>query len=262
MIESPQRFRDFLADLKMGLSFATVLPFGASAQMDGVQIARAAWALPLAGLLVGLIGAGVYAASFALGLTSGPAAMLALASTVIVTGALHEDGLADTADAFGGRSRERKLEIMRDSRIGTFGVCALAFSLGLRWSALAAIAAPRSVLVGLLLAHAAARAGLPLMMTLVPPARPDGLSAGVGEPSGANAAIAIGIGAVVLAIGFGMMNAILAIILLALIGWVTAWYAVREFGGQTGDVLGMCEQLSEAAVLLMAVCFFHSGAVA
>jgi adenosylcobinamide-GDP ribazoletransferase len=78
---------------------------------------RAGWTLPVAGLLIGLAGAAAYALADA----PGPAAMLALASTILITGAFHEDGLAETVDGLGGRTRERKLEIMRDSRIGSLG---------------------------------------------------------------------------------------------------------------------------------------------
>jgi len=243
--------------LRIGLSLATILPLGPSTPVGDGDIARAGWTLPVAGLLVGLAGAAAYALAHRLGLAAAPGAILALAGTIIVTGALHEDGLADTADGLGGRSRERKLEIMRDSRIGTYGVCALVISLALRWSALAAIAAPRSVLIALLLAHVAARAGLPLFMALVPPARSDGLSVGAGKPAGPNAAIALGLGAIVLAIGFGPGKAILAVILLAFIGLATAWLAIRQLGGQTGDILGAYEQLAENAILLMAASLFH-----
>ena len=101
-------------------------------------LARAAWAFPIAGLVVGLIGAIVYALAHRIGLPSWTAAALAVAATLLATGCLHEDGLADTADGFGGgKTREQKLEIMRDSRIGTYGVCALALSLLLRVGALA-----------------------------------------------------------------------------------------------------------------------------
>jgi adenosylcobinamide-GDP ribazoletransferase len=254
------QLRSIVTDLRIGLSLATILPCGPSTPVDDGEVARAGWTLPVAGSLVGLLGAAVYALAHAIGLTPGPAAMLALASTVIVTGALHEDGLADTADGLGGgRTRERKLEIMRDSQIGTYGVCALVISLVLRWSALAAIASPRSILLALLLAHAAARAGLPLFMALVPPARTDGLSAGAGRPAGLNAAIALGLGAIVLAIGFGPGKAIVAVILLALIGLMTAWLAVKQIGGQTGDILGAHEQLAETAILLMAASLFHAA---
>lgn len=254
------QLRGILAALRIGISFATILPFGPPNALDDSEVARASWSLPIAGLLVGLVGSTVYAIAYALGLTPGPAAMLALASTVIVTGALHEDGLADTADGLGGgRTRERKLDIMRDSRIGTYGACALIISLALRWSALAAIAAPRSVMIALLLAHAAARAGVPTFMAFVPPARSDGLSARAGQPAPQNAAIALGLGALVLALGFGPGKAILAMALLALIGLMMARLAIKQIGGQTGDILGAFEQLAETAILLMAASLLHSS---
>ncbi|MGY8669012.1 adenosylcobinamide-GDP ribazoletransferase [Bradyrhizobium sp. UFLA05-109] len=246
-------------DLRIGLSLATILPLGPSTPVGEGDIARAGWTLPVAGVWVALLGAAVYGSAYAIGVTAAPAAMLALASMIVVTGALHEDGLADAADGLGGSTRARKLEIMRDSRIGSFGVCALIISLTLRWSALAAIAAPRSVLIALLLAHVAARAGLPLFMALVPPARNDGLSAGAGRPAGPNAAIALGLGAIVLAIGFGPGKAILAVILLAFLGLLTAWLAIRQLGGQTGDILGAYEQVAETAILLMAASLFHAA---
>jgi adenosylcobinamide-GDP ribazoletransferase len=238
-------------DVRIGVSFATILPVGPSIG-DG-EMTRASWSMPVAGLVVGLVGAAVYGIAHAMGLTPGSSAMLALASTIIVTGALHEDGLADTADGLGGgRTRERKLEIMRDSRIGTYGTCALVSSMILRWSAIAAIATPRSVIIALLVAHAASRAGVPTFMALVPPARPDGLSASAGQPDRQSAAIALGLGALVLALGFGPGRAILAAIVLGTIGLLLARLAIKQIGGQTGDILGAFEQLTETAVLLMA----------
>ncbi len=254
-----EQIRTIVADLRIGISFATILPFGPPTIVDDGEVRRASWALPVAGLLVGLVGSAVYAIAHTIGLTPGPAAMLALASTVIVTGALHEDGLADTADGLGGRTRERKLEIMRDSRIGTYGACALFISLILRWTALMTIATPRSVIIALLLAHAAARAGVPTFMAFVPPARPDGLSARAGKPSLQSAAIALGLGALVLALGFGPGKAILAVTLIAVIGLLMARLAVKQIGGQTGDILGAFEQLAEISILLMAAALFQSG---
>ncbi len=91
-------------------------------------------------LVVGLIGAVVYVLAHRAGLPAWPAAALSVAATLFATGCLHEDGLADTADGFGGgKTREQKLDIMRDSRIGTYGVCALALSLLIRVSALASL---------------------------------------------------------------------------------------------------------------------------
>jgi adenosylcobinamide-GDP ribazoletransferase len=253
-----EAMKGIVTDLRIGLSLTTILPLGPTTAVGDGKVARASWTLPVAGLLIGVTGAAVYAIAHAVGLMSGPAAALALGSTVVVTGALHEDALADTADGLGGgRTRERKLEIMRDSRIGAYGACALVISLILRWSALAAIAEPRSIAIALPLAHAAARAGIPAFMALVPPARSDGLSARAGQPTRQSATIALGLGVILLAVGFGPGKAILAVVLLALIGLMTAWLATRQIGGQTGDILGAYEQLAETAILLMAASLLH-----
>nr|WP_247519324.1 adenosylcobinamide-GDP ribazoletransferase [Bradyrhizobium sp. 190] len=172
---------------------------------------------------------------------------------------MHEDGLADTADGLGGgRTREQKLEIMRDSRIGTYGACALIGSLILRWSALETIAEPKLIAAALSVAHAAARAGLPAFMWLIPPARSDGLSAGAGRPPGRSAAIAFVLGALCLVSGFGPSKAMIGLILLSLVGLILAWLATRQVGGQTGDILGAFEQIGEIAILLMAAALLHT----
>jgi adenosylcobinamide-GDP ribazoletransferase len=210
--------------------------------------------------LVGLAGAFAYKVASRLGLPPNLAALLALAATALVTGALHEDGLADTADGLGGgRTRERKLEIMRDSRIGTYGVCALVLSFGLRWSALATIADPSLVAFALLSTHAAARAGVPAFMLLVPPARPDGLSASAGSPPGRSAAIAFALGTLALALALGPGKALIGLILLTLAGLLLARLAIRQIGGQTGDVLGAFEQIGEILILLVAASFRMGG---
>src|SRR6266849_5449991 len=157
--------RRLVSDLAISLAFCTRLPVWHPAPFGGPDIARASWAMPLAGVLVGAIGALAYGLAHALGLPVLAAAALALAATLAATGCLHEDGLADTTDGLGGgATRERKLEIMRDSRIGTYGACALVLSLMLRWSALASIADPPAVALALVAAHAAARASLPAFM--------------------------------------------------------------------------------------------------
>jgi adenosylcobinamide-GDP ribazoletransferase len=181
---------------------------------------------------------------------------MTLAATLLLTGAIHEDGLADTADGLGGRTREQKLEIMRDSRIGTFGACALAISLFLRWSTIADIAEPRFVALALISAHVAARACLPAFMSLVPPARTDGLSSGAGSPPSSSVVAALLLGAVCLLFSFGLTGTVVALLMLALIGFMLARITTRQFGGQTGDVLGAMEQLGEAAILLIAASLF------
>jgi len=256
MMPRAELLKDIVADLRMAASFVTILPVASSKPAADGAVARATWALPLAGLLVGVAGAFVYKVASRFGLTPNLAALLALATTALITGALHEDGLADTADGLGGgRTRDRKLEIMRDSRIGTYGVCALVLSFGLRWSALATIASPWAVTLALCAAHAAARAGVPAFMSLVPPARPDGLSASAGVPPGRSVAIAFALGTLALALALGPAKALVGLILLSLAGLLLARLAIRQIGGQTGDILGAFEQTGEILILLVAAAF-------
>jgi adenosylcobinamide-GDP ribazoletransferase len=247
-------------DLRIAVAFSTRLPVAHSGPIGGDDVARASWALPIAGLLVGGLGALAYWIAFRIGLPPSLAAALALAVTLLATGCLHEDGLADTVDGFGGgKTRAHKLEIMRDSRNGTFGVCALVMSLLLRWSALTTIADPLSVAMALLAAHASARATLPTLMRFVPPARTDGLSAQVGRPAPQSIVVAGVLGAIALGLGLGPVAAIIGLILLACACLCMAWLSLRQIGGQTGDVLGALEQINEVLVLLTAVVLLKSG---
>jgi adenosylcobinamide-GDP ribazoletransferase len=244
--------RDIAADLKIAILFSTRLPLAPALPIEGADVGGALWALPIAGALVGLIGALVYALVHRLGATPIVAAALALAATISVTGALHEDGLADTVDGLGGTSPDKALEIMRDSRIGTFGACALILSIVLRISVLASLAEPHLVTTAIVAAHAAGRSTIPLFMHLVPRARPDGLSAAAGEVSGENVAIALALGAIALVVGLGVTACALSMLLLSLIIGGFARLCRRHFGGQTGDVLGALEQAGEILVLLIA----------
>jgi adenosylcobinamide-GDP ribazoletransferase len=253
MADHAETVKSLIADLRIAISLATRIPVGSAAPMAEGDVARASWALPIAGVLVGLAGAFVYWLSIRLHLQPEPAAMLALAATILVTGAMHEDGLADAADGLGGgKTREQKLEIMRDSRIGSFGACALIVSIVLRWSSLAAIADPRLVAIALVTAHAAARAPLPLFMRLLPPARTDGLSVGAGQPPPQSVVIAVLLGLICLLFSFGMSGTLSALIILAAAVLLFARLAKTQIGGQTGDVLGALEQVCEAAILAIA----------
>jgi adenosylcobinamide-GDP ribazoletransferase len=245
---------DCAADLKASIGFLTRLPISRATAASGADISRAAWAFPLAGVLVGLIAAVIYAIAHKLGLPAWIAAALAVAATLATTGCLHEDGLADTADGFGGgETRERKLEIMRDSRIGTYGVCALTLSILLRVAALASFASPVAALWALIAAHGAARATLPVFMALLPPARGDGLAFAAGRPSGERVITASVLGIVILAIGLGPAHGIAALIFLLVVIALIAWLSVVQIDGQTGDVLGAVEQVSEIVILLVAL---------
>ena len=245
--------RGIITELGTGLAFLTRLPVPRAASGDGTSLARAAWTFPLVGALVGASGALVFWGAASAGLHPFVAAVLAVAATLLATGALHEDGLADMADGFGaGAARERKLEIMRDSRIGTYGVAALVISILLRAGAIASLVEPMLVAPALIAAHAAARATLPAFMRWVPPARRNGLAAVAGRPSMANAVIAGLIGAASLAICLDLTTMLIALGLLIAATAFMAWLTLRQIGGQTGDVLGALEQAGEVLVLLAA----------
>jgi adenosylcobinamide-GDP ribazoletransferase len=241
-------------ELRASIVFLTRLPFAPVPPESGPAIAQAAWAFPIAGLVVGFIGALVYALAHWAGLPAWPAAALTLAATLAATGCLHEDGLADTADGFGGgKTREQKLAIMRDSRIGAYGVCALALSILLRVGALASLAAPSLVVPAVIAAHAVARASMPAVMLLVHPARSDGLSFAAGAPPFGGVIAAAALGILILAICLGPAATIAALFLLAIVVGLMAWLSVSQIDGQTGDVLGAIEQVGEIAILLVAL---------
>src|SRR5436190_17470483 len=158
-----------LTELKLGFMFLTRLPLAHGAPVAKGELAQALWTAPLVGIVVGLAGAITFSVVLAWHVPLLLAAVLTLAVTTVLTGALHEDGLADVADGFGGgATRERKLEIMRDSRIGTYGVCALILSFVLRVGALTYFSGSALVAAVLVAAHAAGRATIPPFMRLIP----------------------------------------------------------------------------------------------
>ncbi|WP_451971369.1 adenosylcobinamide-GDP ribazoletransferase [Azospirillum endophyticum] len=240
-------------DAALALVFLTRLPFPPLGPLNGPlaegTAARAMGWFPLIGALIGLAGGAVFAVAAALHLPSLAGALLALAATVRLTGGLHEDGAADVADGFGGgRDRARKLEIMRDSRVGSYGVLALVFSIGIRAAALAALPVPAAI-AALAAAGALSRCGLAALAYTLSPARRDGLAASQGKPAMTTVLLALvsGIAVAALALG-GLALPTLAASLLAVAA--VAALARRQIGGHTGDVFGAAQQAAEAAVLL------------
>jgi adenosylcobinamide-GDP ribazoletransferase len=246
--------RQMLDDIALGLVFFTRLPLP-TFDFRGRTLGEAIWAAPLAGLVVAILGGAVYALATACGVAAAPGAALALASMALATGCLHEDGLSDVADGFGGgRTREKKLEIMRDSRIGSYGTAAIAFSLLIRWSALSGLGSVTHVLCALIAAHMASRGLAGAFMHLLPPARADGLSAGAGTVSANVAAAGTILGAAGLLI-LGLGGAVAATVLLAALFFAFRSLCLRQIGGHTGDTVGALQQLGEIAVLLVASVF-------
>lgn len=225
-------------EARLAVMLLTRLPLGRLAE-PVPSMGAARWAFPLVGLPVGLVGWAV----LALGLPGMVGATLALAAMALLTGGLHHDGLADFADGMGGRDRAQRLEIMRDSRVGSFGAIVLIFTVLL---GVAALAEAGVSLPGILLVAMASRLLMLLALDLLPPARADGLGRGAaalgerwawGPGAAALLILALWLGAGSLAV-LGVM---------ALTASLLGWQAKRLLGGQTGDVLGAVQLGSETA---------------
>jgi adenosylcobinamide-GDP ribazoletransferase len=213
------------------------------------EIAQARWAFPLVGVPMGLAGWAVFAVAGALGLPPLTCALAALAALAVLTGGLHHDGLADFTDGMGGHDRAHRLEIMRDSRIGSYGVIALLFAVGLSASALSVLLPSALALAGFVMIGVASRLAVLLVLDLMPPARDNGLGRMAADsrrgwpwrvwiPGGALCALTV------LAMGWAALPALLV---MAVAAGIIAWRAHRLLGGQTGDVLGAVQLTCETA---------------
>jgi adenosylcobinamide-GDP ribazoletransferase len=249
-----------LADFWICLGFYTRLPIPQAAREAPLQSLAhfpcAVRILPLAGAILGAIAALVLGVAVGIGFSPFLAAPLAVGCLILLSGALHEDGLADCADGFfGGATRERKLDIMRDSRIGTFGALALLLSVYVRAASLASIAGESLGLAATVLIGAAAlsRSAALIPLAVLPPARQDGagFAAGKPEPMALAAAACL---AVVFALGPMVAGAglrpLAAIAVATGAAYAMVPLAKKHIGGHTGDVAGAAQQLSEIAFYL------------
>lgn len=236
-------------DIAAAAALLTRLPTP-PASRDGAQTA---WAWPVVGAIVGTLALCVALLADAFGLPPFVAAGLALAVLVLATGALHEDGLADSADGlWGGGDPERRLEIMKDSRIGSYGVIALILSIGLRWFALAGLIAAEHA-AALIPAAMASRAAMAGVMAYLPPAREEGMSFLTGRPG--KRTVLLG-AAIALVTGFALLHlsaVLLAAVAVCLVAFGIAELVRRKLDGQTGDILGATQQTTEIVVLLIAL---------
>lgn len=235
-----EKFREF----RIALMFLTRLPVGRIAE-PVPTIADAQWAYPWVGLFVGAVCWGVFSVFLALGATATISAAFSLAALVLVTGGLHQDGLADFADGIGGgRDADHCLEIMRDSRIGTYGVLALILAVIIWVAALGEIGAEASIGMFLTIA-VVSRATMIVLLIALKPARSDGLGAQAsrGDKSGL-LSLLLAAGLVISVLGNqGILVVLAALISTAIVGY-TAW---KRVNGHTGDVLGASQFLADVS---------------
>ncbi len=243
----------FSDEFRACIQFWSRLPVRGAA--DPPEFRFAIRALPAAALVIAAPAVLTLALGRDFGFSPFLAALVALAVLTATTGALHEDGLSDCADSLGASTRERRLEIMKDSRVGAFGALALVFSVGLRAEALATIAESSTTLacMGLFASAAIARVACLAPLALLPPARDSGAGKSAGVPNERAFATAIA-GAILCAIlpllaGASPGRAVLAAICAFGAALAIVPYAREKFGGQTGDVAGAAEQLAEIVCL-------------
>ncbi|MEL6766992.1 MAG: adenosylcobinamide-GDP ribazoletransferase [Pseudomonadota bacterium] len=254
MPRAPGTIARELARLGSAAEFLTRLPLPAAGWEEGRLRLALSW-FPLVGLTVGLA-QGLALAATALLLPPAIAAGLAVAFGLWITGALHEDGLADTADGLGGAGtpRERALEIMRDSRLGTYGAAALIVALGLRWVAFAHLAAAASGAVAAIAAAGLLSRTALLPLAGLPMARGGGLGVMLAPPEGmalqgreaASVCLAGGVAFAIL----GLVPFFVALMAAALATLLVAGLALKRLGGMTGDIFGAAVVAAELAVLL------------
>ena len=234
------------------VTFLTRIPLGRFSTVGGDDVARGSVLFPLVGAGVGALSGGVAVLS-GRALPDFVAAVLAVGTGAIVTGAMHLDALADTADATGATNRADALAIMRDSRIGSFGAAALMLDLLLKIGAVSTLLGRDHVVAALIAAGALSRAASPTLAALLPYPRVEGGPGSVlsGRTSHAGTAVAIA-----LAVGVALLLPLPGgYWLLLAAGGVTLLLGLlyrRWLGGATGDCLGAATELCETVVLVVA----------
>eukprot|EP01093_Parvamoeba_rugata_P005954 TRINITY_DN1901_c0_g3_i1.p1 TRINITY_DN1901_c0_g3~~TRINITY_DN1901_c0_g3_i1.p1 ORF type:complete len:284 (-),score=52.67 TRINITY_DN1901_c0_g3_i1:450-1301(-) len=235
-----------LSDFWRAMALLSRVPLPPVGDFRAALIARSVWCWPLVGLV--LAGLALLPAMLVDFLTGNPLvyAIFAIAAMVLLSGAMHEDGIADCADGFGGgMDRDRKLEIMRDSTVGTYAVVMLILTMGLRLVLITAAADIGQAGILFLIMAVISRAAMPVVMRILPPARDNGLGKGAGRPGWLPVLIGFAIASAIVLVlgGIGAMFAVIVGVMIAIL--IVAMVARSQIGGQTGDVLGATQICAE-----------------
>lgn len=245
-------------DIAVSFAFLSRVPVPLdNARVRRRPLAVAMRAFPLAGAVIGLAGGLAFVLAEAVGLPAFVCAVLALCALVLMTGALHEDALADMADGFGGGwTREQKLDIMKDSRVGTYGTVTTMLALLLKLGALIGLDAAGGtgfVLLALIASGAVSRGALVVVPHLLGPAKSEGLAAQTGRPNEVTAVQALVLAGLIAFLTVPALGALTGLVLALAATAGLGTLAMRQIGGQTGDVLGACQQAAEIGFLLGAL---------
>ena len=248
------QLRNFLSewyeDIKIASHFLLRIPLPFSGTDWSKGLGTAIRAFPVVGAFIGAIGAIIMLLLTNTALSPLNCGFLVIGAQILITGALHEDGLADFTDGLGGgKNREERLRIMRDSFVGTFGILILICSVGLRVTALASLI-EKEFVAALLAAGIFSRALIPIVMSILNPAQNNGLGASAQKPEISATVTACAIGIISIFFFLNFNQAITACILCLILLTILMFVAHSRLGGYTGDVLGASQQVTETAILI------------
>ncbi len=244
--------RTLFEDILVALSLLTRIPLKVPAHAYN-RMDKAVWAYVFAGIIWGFSTWTITFAFAYFGLPVSIASALGLSAGIIATGAMHEDGLADSADGIlGSWNRSRRLEIMKDSFLGAYGVLAIVLSTIIRWQLIFALFANSYALVILIIAGCLSRSVLPIIMAMLNHAREEGLSHSVGRPSGPSVYISLSM-TILFAFFTLKIEGLMLCFIAVLLAFACAKVAQRTIHGQTGDILGATAIFTETGVLIASI---------
>lgn len=252
-------WRDIREDLACGLSLLTRLPTG-WLRVEGSKwsLGRSVWCWPLTGAGIGAVGGTLYLTLTRLGLPPLLSAIWTVAALLLLTGGLHEDGLADMADGLGGgRDRPSKLDIMRDSRLGSYGAMALSLALALRVSGLSCLEGLNAVKC-LVASGALSRAAMISAAFILPPARPDGLAKQLASLNTIRVTFTLLITALMVFLMFPALTAAMTCLGTTVMAALLMILSSHQLGGHTGDVLGATACLVDCTALSILITMFQT----
>jgi len=243
--------QDWMDDLQICLTFLTRIPVTGGLVISNPSLAQSTRFFPVIGALIGLIGVITVAVADLIGIPFGASVLIALLSMVLITGGLHEEGFAQTADTIFKRveNRDQRLDLIKNSNVGAFGILALIFSITLKWAALNSFSLGGAA-VGIFIMAVISTGGLPIFMRYMPQAEKDSSSPWTEQPEFDKTTISVVLALIVsfFAVGFWTTCAIL--IVLIVVTGLASWLLMRLFSGSTSHLLGALQQISEICIIL------------
>jgi len=246
-------FSKCLDDILLTLTFFTRIPIHSITKYDRTLM-QACWCFPLIGAGIGLVGGTFFYLLLAVQIPVPISAVITVSFLVVLTGALHEDGLADTADGLGGGDNKKsKIEKMRDSRIGSYGVLAILLVTLIKLNAIITLATGKPfevAILSIICAHSLSRFSIIIIPYFSIPASNEGLARYAGKPETRGLMGGFLLTSILIFILLPFDKAILSAVLAILVAGAVGLLSNRQIKGYTGDILGAAQQVSEATVLV------------